>query len=170
LDQHHDTAAQLWVGFHKKGTGKQGVRYAEAVDQALCYGWIDGIRKRVDAETYVQRFSPRTARSIWSSINARRVEELTELGLMHPSGRAVFDSRDRARTGLYSFENRPKTLEPALERRFRADKKAWAFFQAQPPGYRRLAIFVVMSAKRDETKERRLLQLMEASARKRRRF
>ena len=137
--------------------------YAEAVDQALCYGWIDGIKKRVDDEGYTHRFSPRTSKSVWSNINTRRAEELTRLGLMQPRGLEAFETRDRARSGIYSFENRPQTLSPALERRFKANKKAWLFFQAQPPGYRRLIIFMVMSAKQDETKERRLDRGMRAS-------
>ena len=164
LETHHETAPEVWVGFYKKGCGKQGVTYAEAVDQALCYGWIDGIKKRVDEHGYTHRFSPRQSKSVWSTINIRRAEHLRRLGFMQPRGLEAFERRDPARSGIYSFENRPKRFAPALDRRFRANKKAWAFFQAQPPGYRRLMIFMVMSAKQDETKERRLARLIEASA------
>jgi len=163
LEKHHETAREIWVGFYKMDSGKRGIAYADAVDQALCYGWIDGIRKRIDEEGYTNRFSPRTAKSVWSTINIKRVEELRRLGLMRPPGVRAFDTRDPARSGIYSFENRPKTLAPALERRFKANKKAWLFFQAQPPGYRRLIVFMVMSAKQDETRERRLDRVMKAS-------
>ena len=161
---HHQSATEAWVGFYRKGPGRQGVTYAEAVDRALCYGWIDGIKKRVDERRYTHRFSPRQSKSVWSTINIRRAENLKRLGLMQPRGLEAFEKRDPARSGIYSFENRPKRLAPALERRFRASRKAWAFFQAQPPGYRRLMIFLVMSGQRDETKERRLARLIEASA------
>ena len=163
LEKHHDTAREIWVGFYKKDSGRRGIAYADAVDQALCYGWIDGVRKRIDEGGYTNRFSPRTAKSVWSTINIKRVEELRRLGLMRPPGVRAFDARDPARSGIYSFENRPKTLAPVLERRFQANKKAWLFFQAQPPGYRRLIVFMVMSAKQDETRERRLDRVIKAS-------
>jgi uncharacterized protein YdeI (YjbR/CyaY-like superfamily) len=168
LDRHHHTATEVWVGFYRKASAKKGLSYPEALDLALCYGWIDGIRKRVDDDGYTNRFSPRTAKSVWSAINIRRVDELTRLGLMHPRGIEVFQSRDPSRAGLYSFENRPKTLAPALARRFRANKKAWAFFQEQPPGYRRLVIFMIMSAKQEATRERRLARAIDASEKGRR--
>jgi uncharacterized protein YdeI (YjbR/CyaY-like superfamily) len=168
LEKHHETTRELWVGFYKKDSGRRGTTYAEAVDQALCYGWIDGIKKRVDDEAYMHRFSPRTSKSVWSNINARRAEDLARLGLMQPRGLEAFEARDRARSGIYSFESQPKTLSPELERRFKANKKAWLFFQAQPPGYRRVVIFMVMSAKQDETRERRLDRLMKASEKGRR--
>jgi uncharacterized protein YdeI (YjbR/CyaY-like superfamily) len=163
LEKHHETAREIWVGFYKKDSTRRGIAYAEAVDQALCYGWIDGIRKRIDEEGYTNRFSPRTSKSVWSSINIKRAEELRRLGLMRPPGVKAFDTRDPARSGIYSFENRPKMLAPALERRFKANKKAWLFFQAQPQGYRRVIVFMVMSAKQDETRERRLERVMKAS-------
>jgi uncharacterized protein YdeI (YjbR/CyaY-like superfamily) len=170
LETHHETAPEVWVGFYKKRSGKQGMAYVEGVDQALCYGWIDGIKQRVDEQAYTHRFSPRQSKSVWSAINIKRAENLKRLGLMESRGLVAFEKRDPARSGIYSFENRPKRLAPALERRFRASRKAWAFFQAQPPGYRRLMIFLVMSAKQDATKERRLAQLIEASAKGRRRL
>lgn len=168
LDGHHGMATELWVGFYKKASARSGISYAEAVDQALCYGWIDGIKQRVDVDSYTHRFSPRTAKSTWSAINIKRVGELTRLDRMHPRGLEVFQNRDRSRAGLYSFENRPKTLAPALARTFRANKKAWAFFQAQPPGYRRLVTFMIMSAKQEATKERRLARAIDASEKGRR--
>jgi len=163
LEAHHETASEVWVGFYKKASRTRGITYAEALDQALCFGWIDGIRKRVDEDGYTNRFSPRTSKSIWSNINIKRAGELQRLGLMQPRGLDAFERRDRARSGIYSFENRPQALAPALERHFRTSRKAWTFFQAQPPGYRRLMIFMVMSAKKDETKARRLAQLIAAS-------
>jgi len=166
LDKHHDEAAELWVGFYKKHTGKGGISYTEAVDQALCFGWIDGIKKRVDEDAYMHRFSPRTAKSVWSHINTRRAEELQRLGQMMPPGLSAFERRDPARAGLYSFENPARSLAPPLDRQLKANRKAWAFFEAQPPGYRRVAVFWVMSAKRDETKHRRLAQLIRASERR----
>jgi uncharacterized protein YdeI (YjbR/CyaY-like superfamily) len=163
LEKYRETARDVWVGFYKKDSGRRGITYSEAVDQALCYGWIDGIKKRVDEERYTHRFSRRTSKSVWSNINIKRAEELTRLGLMEPPGLKAFETRDPARSGIYSFENRPKALTPALERRFKANKKAWVFFQAQPPGYRRLVIIMVMSAKQYETRERRLDRVMKAS-------
>lgn len=168
LETHHGTATELWVGFYKKDSGKRGMTYAEAVDQALCFGWIDGVKRRVDEHGYTHRFSPRQSNSVWSKINIERAESLKRRGIMQPRGLEAFDKRDPARSGIYSFENRPKRFAPALDRRFRTNTKAWAFFQAQPPGYRRLMIFMVMSAKQDETKERRLARLIEASANQRR--
>jgi uncharacterized protein YdeI (YjbR/CyaY-like superfamily) len=168
LEKHHDTATELWVGFYRQGCGKTGMSYAEAVDQALCYGWIDGIRKKVDAISYTNRFTPRTARSIWSLINIRRVGELAKLGLMAAAGTAVFEARDLKRSGTYSFENRPTSLAPPLEKVFKSNKPAWAFWQAQPPGYRRTSTWWVMSAVKDETRRSRLATLIDESARGRR--
>jgi uncharacterized protein YdeI (YjbR/CyaY-like superfamily) len=159
-EKHHDTAPELWIGYHKKESGRGGVIYREALDQALCFGWIDGIVKRIDADCYMQRYTPRRAKSIWSNINIRKVEALREAGQMKPSGLAAFAARDPKRSGVYSFENRPKKLTPALEKTFRANKKAWTFFAAQPPGYQRLVVWRVMSAKQDATRERRLADLI----------
>ena len=165
LEKHHGTATELWVGFYKKASAKRGISYAEAVDQALCYGWIDGVKKRVDEDGYTHRFSPRTAKSVWSAINTKRAEELKRLGLMRPPGLAAFEKRNPARSGLDSFENRPASLLAPLLRQFKMNKKAWAFFEAQPPGYRRVATFWVMSAKLEQTQRRRLAQLIQASER-----
>jgi uncharacterized protein YdeI (YjbR/CyaY-like superfamily) len=163
LEDHHDTSLELWVGFYKKDSGKAGITYPGALDEALCFGWIDGIRRNVDALRYTIRFSPRRPRSIWSLVNTRRAEELNRLGRMTPAGRKAFAARDPKRSALYSFENAPRKLDAVCERKFRANRAAWEFFQAQPPGYQRVASFWVMSAKQEETRLRRLTRLMNDS-------
>jgi uncharacterized protein YdeI (YjbR/CyaY-like superfamily) len=168
LHRHHATAAELWVGFHKKDSGLRSITYPEALDQALCYGWIDGLKKKYNDTSYHQRFTPRRPRSYWSAINIRRAGELIKLGLMTPAGRKAFDARSLAAPRKYSFESRPKKLGAAYEGLFKTIPAAWAFFRRQPPGYRRTAVFWVMSAKKDETRIRRLMQLMDASAADRR--
>jgi uncharacterized protein YdeI (YjbR/CyaY-like superfamily) len=168
LETHHRSALELWVGFYKKDSGRKGITYAEALDEALCFGWIDGIKKSVDALSYTNRFTPRKARSTWSLINTKRAKELIRGGLMAEAGLVVFKARDPARTGIYSFENRPRTFDPASARTFRAEKSAWTFFQAQPPGYRRVATWWVMNVKKEETRARRLRRLMADSAARRR--
>lgn len=160
LETNHARASELWVGIYKKDSGKGGLTYAEALDEALCFGWIDGIRKRVDELSFSQRFTPRTPASVWSLINVGNVKRLTKAGRMKPAGLKAFAARSAAKTGVYSFENRPKELSPEMQREFKSDKAAWEFFQKQPPGYRRLAIFRVMSAKRNETRQRRLARLI----------
>ncbi len=163
LERHHASETELWVGFYKKDSGKAGMTYAEAVEEALCFGWIDGLVRGRDTESYMQRFTPRKATSIWSAINLRKVEELKRAGRMAPPGLAAHAGRDPKRTGQYSFENRDVVLSPAFTKRFQAKKRAWAFFEAQPSGYRRIAMFWVMSAKREETRERRFARLVEDS-------
>jgi uncharacterized protein YdeI (YjbR/CyaY-like superfamily) len=158
LERNHDRKTELWIGFYKKASGKRGITYEEALDQALCFGWIDGKVNTIDGERYKQRFSPRRPGSNWSSKNLRRVEELKAEGLMAPPGLAAFDNRDPARSGVQL----PEALDPALERRFRKDRPAWRFWEAQPAGYRRVATWWVMSAKREETRIRRLDKLMAA--------
>ena len=165
LEQHHDTEPELWVGYHKKGTGIPSMTWPESVDEALCFGWIDGIRKRIDAERYMIRFTPRRARSIWSAVNIARVAVLTEQGRMRPAGVAAFAARREDRSGIYSYEQREKEqLAPAFEKRFRAKKRAWASFEAMPKSYRQAAIRWVMTAKKEETRERRLATLIADSA------
>ncbi len=164
LEKNHDQVTELWVGFHKKNSGKKSITYPEALDLALIYGWIDGIRKTVDKTSYTTRFTPRRRKSNWSSVNTRRVKELMTLGLMKSSGIQAFEQRDPNKTALYSSENRDVELAEPLTKRFRAHKTAWNFFGQQPPGYQRRAIFWVMSAKQEETRERRLKQLMHDSA------
>jgi uncharacterized protein YdeI (YjbR/CyaY-like superfamily) len=164
LEAHHATDRELWVGFYKKDSGKSGLGYKEAVDEALCFGWIDGIKKRVDLSSYMHRFTPRQASSTWSAINMKRVKELRALGLMAAPGLKAYEGRDPKKVQLYSFENRPAAFDAAIERAFRANAKAWTFFRAQPPGYQRVVTFWVMSAKQDETRVRRLGTLMKASS------
>ena len=160
LEQHHATERELFVGFYKKASGRAGLTYAEAVDEALCFGWIDGVKRRVDQFSYQHRLTPRTAKSIWSRINIQHAERLIKTGRMTPAGRKASAARDPKWSEVYSFENAPRQLPPAGERRFRADRTAWDFFQRQPPGYRRVATFWVVSAKKTETQTRRLEQLI----------
>ncbi|HVE78212.1 MAG TPA: YdeI/OmpD-associated family protein [Gemmatimonadaceae bacterium] len=166
LERHHATDTELWVGFYKKATGRPSITWPESVDGALCFGWIDGVRKSIDESSYRIRFTPRRPRSIWSAVNLRRVQALIEAGLVAPAGMRAFEARDPKRSGLYSFEQRKEAaLAPADEARFRANAGAWKFFQARPPGYRRMATWWVVSAKREATRQRRLAALIEDSAR-----
>lgn len=166
LERNHDKASELWFGFYKKSSGKQGITYREALDEALCFGWIDGLKKSVDEDGYTYRFSPRRPKSVWSVINIKRAEELRNLGRMEAPGLKAFAERDPKRSGIYSFENRPKKLSPDLEKKFKRNKEAWEFFVKTPPGYQRLANFFVMSAKREETRLNRLDRLIAASEKK----
>ena len=168
LEKNHAKADELVVGFYKKGTGKPSMTWPQAVDEALCFGWIDGIRKSVDEERYTNRFTPRRPRSNWSAVNIKRVAELEALGRMADAGRAAFAKRSEARSAIYSYENKPEDLPPEQQKRFRANKKAWKFFTAQPPGDRRIALYWVLSAKKEETRERRLETLIADSAARRR--
>jgi len=163
LERNYAAVDELWVGFFKKDSGKPSISYKEAVDEALCFGWIDGVRKSIDGVSYTVRFTPRRPRSTWSRINIDRAKELKSLGRMTPTGWQVFQERDPNRAGLYSFENPPRELDNALAKHFRLCNSAWEFFQQQPPGYRRTAIFWIMSAKKEETRLRRLEQLIRAS-------
>jgi uncharacterized protein YdeI (YjbR/CyaY-like superfamily) len=156
LEKNHDSASELWVGFFNQRSGKTGITYREALDEALCFGWIDGVRKSVDEGRYRQRFSPRKARSMWSVVNMTRVEELKALGRMCAPGLAAFEKRDAKTAGADSIARANAAFTTALKQRFRANAKAWAFFQARPPGYRHLATWYVMSAKKDDTRLRRL--------------
>ncbi|NOT33623.1 MAG: bacteriocin-protection protein [Candidatus Eisenbacteria bacterium] len=161
---HHASAELLWLGYYKKGSGKPSVTWPESVDEALCVGWIDGVRKRVSDEVYVIRFTPRRPRSIWSVVNIGRVEALTKAGRMRAAGRAAFEKRTADRSGIYAFERPAAELSPASQRTLRANRKAWSDWQKRPPGYRRTVIHWVMSAKQEATRERRLAALIEACA------
>jgi uncharacterized protein YdeI (YjbR/CyaY-like superfamily) len=163
LHKNHASVDQLWVGFYKVGSGKPSLTWPQSVDQALCYGWIDGIRKTIDADSYKIRFTPRKAGSNWSAVNIKRAGELTKEGLVEPAGIAAFEKRDEAKSRVYSFERESATLGPAHEKQFRANRKAWKFFEAQPPGYRKLMAHWVESAKQEETRQRRLAMLMAES-------
>jgi uncharacterized protein YdeI (YjbR/CyaY-like superfamily) len=160
LERNHETQSEIWVGMHKVASGKKGITYKEALDEALCFGWIDGVRKSVDGESYMQRFTPRTAKSYWSAVNTKRVGELTKLGRMHPAGTAAFERRDGTATARYSFEREHAALEPAAEKQFRANKVAWAYFESEAPWYRRVITHWVTSAKRPETRQKRLETLI----------
>jgi uncharacterized protein YdeI (YjbR/CyaY-like superfamily) len=169
LEEHHETATELWVGMYKKASGRPSVTWPQVVDEALCFGWIDGIRRRIDDISYANRLTPRKPTSNWSAVNVKRFGELKRQGRVRPAGQAAFDRRRNERTGVYSYEQRHQVeLDPAFEQRFRGKKRAWSWFQEQAPSYRTTAVYWVMSAKRPETRERRLEQLIEDSARGRR--
>ncbi len=162
--KHHEDAQELWVGFHKKGSGKPSITWPESVDEALCVGWIDGVRKSLGDDSYVIRFTSRKRTSIWSVVNVNRVAVLTGEGRMQPAGLAAFAARSHAKTGVYAFEQAAPELAAADIRLFKKNKAAWKFFEAQPPGYRRQMSWRVTSAKREETRAKRLQILIEASA------
>lgn len=165
LEEHHADRSELLVGFHKKGTGRPSLTWPESVDQALCFGWIDGVRRSLDEHSYTIRFTPRKARSTWSAINIRRAGELIEAGLMAPAGLAALERRSDDRSRIYAYEQRAQAkLDPAAEKEFRANRKAWAFFSEQAPWYRRNATYWVISAKKEETRRKRLRTLIEDSA------
>ena len=168
LAKNRTAASELWVGFFKKDSGKGGITYSEALDEALCFGWIDGVRKSVDAESYTIRFSPRQPKSIWSAVNTRRVAALTKAGSMDPSGLEVFRNRDPGRTLLYSYERERAEFTGLWLERFRSNAAAWRFFDAQPPWYKRTVTFWVMSAKKEETRSKRLDALIAESGLSRR--
>jgi uncharacterized protein YdeI (YjbR/CyaY-like superfamily) len=164
LAQNHATVTTLQVGFHKKGSGRPSVTYQEALDEALCYGWIDGVRRRLDDESYTIRFTPRRARSYWSQVNVKRAEELIAAGRMAEPGLVAYNSRLERPADGYSYENRDRGLAPELEAILRQDEAAWAFYAAQPPSYRHMAAWFVMSAKQDVTRRKRLARLIADSA------
>lgn len=165
LEEHHATATELLVGFYKKGAAKSGLTYREAVEEALCFGWIDGVTRRLDEERYQQRYTPRRRGSIWSKVNVAHVERLTREGRMHAAGLAAFAARDPRKTGVYSFEQEAlATLPPAYARRFKANATAWKFFQAQARWYRRLILHKIARSKRAATRERWLERAIAASA------
>lgn len=165
LHAHHRTATEVLVGFYKKASGRPSMTWPESVDEALCFGWIDGVRRRVDAERYMIRFTPRKAVSAWSLVNIRKAEALILAKRMKPAGLRAFEARDAKKSGIYSFEQREHArLDADAEARFKANRAAWEFFQSQPPGYRRVVTFWVMSAKREDTRARRLETLIADSA------
>ena len=168
LDAHHDGATELIVGFYKKAARRDGITYRQALDAALAYGWIDGVRRRMDAARWTIRFTPRRAGSIWSRVNVARVNELIAAQGMAPAGLRAFEARQASRGGVYSYEQRATALEPRLAARLAANARAKRFFDAQPPGYRRVLTHWVMSAKKDETRSKRLAQVIDSSARRER--
>lgn len=164
LDKNHDKETELLVGFYKTGSGKPSITWPESVDQALCFGWIDGIRRSIDEESYSIRFTPRKKSSIWSAVNIKKVAELKEKGLMMPAGLEAYSHRKEEKSNVYSFENKDKGLDDASIEKFKKNKKAWEFFQSQAPWYQRAASWWVISAKKEETREKRLSTLIEDSA------
>jgi len=163
FEANHDTATELWLGYHRKRTGRPSVTWQEVVDQELCFGWIDSVRYSLGDDRSAQRITPRRKGSIWSDVNIKRFQELDLLGLIHPSGKAAFEKRDEARSRIYSYENRSRGLDPASEAAFRKHKAAWQFFETQAPSYRMTASYWVMGAKQEATKQRRLEKLIEHS-------
>ena len=166
--RHAATAAELHVGYHKRHTGQPSPTWSESVDEALCYGWIDGVRRSIDADRYTIRFTPRRTGSHWSNINIAKMKALIAAGRMTPAGLAAFEARSARKTGRTSYETRPHAFPPGHEKAFKAHKAAWAWFATQPPGYRRTAIWFVVSAVRAETQAKRLQRLIEMSAEGRR--
>jgi uncharacterized protein YdeI (YjbR/CyaY-like superfamily) len=163
LEMNHDKAQELWVGYYKKASGIPSITWPESVDEALCFGWIDGIRKSIDDKSYMIRFTPRNPKSNWSAVNIKRVEELTALGLMKPSGIEASQKRLENKSAQYSYERKHVKLADEYELKFKANKKAWEFFQSLPPSVKKLSTRWVMSAKREETRLKRLESLINAS-------
>lgn len=169
LERHHASASELIVGFHKVGSGLPSMSWSESVDEALCFGWIDGVRKRIDEQSYQIRFTPRRAGSIWSKVNLAKVEQLLAQGRMRPAGMAAFEAREEEKTGIYAFEReQPAELSAEETRAFKRNARAWRYFESTPPSYRKVMLHWVVSARRADTRARRLAQLMEACGEERR--
>ena len=163
LAKNHDKSTELLVGFYKVGSGKPGMTWPKSVDQSLCFGWIDGVRKRIDDESYSIRFTPRKSTSIWSAININKVAELIKSGQMQPAGLAAFNKRTESKSKIYAYENAPARLSLAFEKLFKANKKAWAFFTTQAPSYQKVIVHRIMTAKQEKTQLSRLEQAITAS-------
>jgi uncharacterized protein YdeI (YjbR/CyaY-like superfamily) len=169
LEAHHDKLSEQLVGFHKRGSGKQSITWPESVEVALCFGWIDGVRKSLNETSYTIRFTPRRPTSTWSAININFVQELTKKGLMHPAGLKAFAARNAKKSGIYAYEQRKTArFTRAQAKQFRANKAAWEFFRSQAPWYQRVCTYRVISAMREETKVKRLSELIEHSRKRRR--
>ena len=164
LEKQHDKTSELWLGYYKKGSGRPSITYKEAVDEALCFGWIDGVAKGIDADSYMQRFTPRRAKSYWSAVNTKRAKELIAARRMAAPGLAAFERRDKAATAKYSFEREAAAFDAASLKEFRANRAAWSFFSEQAPYYRRIMAHWVSSAKREATRASRLAILIADSA------
>jgi uncharacterized protein YdeI (YjbR/CyaY-like superfamily) len=165
LKKNHATTQELWVGYYKKNSRQPSIAWPESVDEALCFGWIDGIRKTVDDLRYTIRFTPRKRRSIWSAVNIKRAQALRDKGLMERQGLAAFNARKENRSGIYSYEQRSDKLDSPYEAKLRKNTAAWNFFYAQPPSYRKAVSWWVVSAKQEATRLKRLEKLMKESAR-----
>src|SRR5438552_12976389 len=168
LHANHEKETELWVGFYKKGSGKPSIDWPQSVDEALCFGWIDGIRKSIDEESYMIRFTPRKPGSVCSAVNIRNVEKLAKEKRMQPAGLKAFEARRENRSGIYSYEQRRPELEEKYARKLKRNGAAWKFFQAQPPSYRKMINWWIISAKQEETRLKRLDKLIEASVQGRR--
>jgi uncharacterized protein YdeI (YjbR/CyaY-like superfamily) len=168
LEKNHDKETELLVGFYKVGSGKPSMNWSQSVDEALCFGWIDGVRKSIDKDSYCIRFTPRRTKSVWSAINIKKVEELTEQNLMQPAGIAAFTKREESKSRVYAYENEAVNFSDDFEQQFKANEKAWSFFEKQAPYYRKLATKWVMSAKQDATRRKRLERLINDSENERR--
>lgn len=164
FETHHATATELFVGYYKKSSGKHSISWSESVDEALCFGWIDGIRRTIDEESYCSRFTPRKPKSIWSAVNIKKVEELTAQGRMMPAGEVAFAKRSADKSGIYAFEQGEIALSDTYQQTLQNHPQAWAFFQKQAPSYRKTAIWWIMSAKQEATRLKRLQQLIDDSA------
>ena len=164
LEKHHATIPELWVGFYKKSSGHASITWPESVDQALCFGWIDGVRKSVDEISYTIRFTPRRKASVWSSVNIKRAKELLDSRLMKPSGLRAFEQRRVNKSGIYSYEQRSIELEAPYQERLDQNKAASDFFHAQPAWYRKQIGWWIISAKKEETRLRRLAKLINESS------
>jgi uncharacterized protein YdeI (YjbR/CyaY-like superfamily) len=160
MEDHHEQEQELLVGFYKKDSGKPSITWPESVDVALCYGWIDGVRKGRDETSYTIRFTPRKPRSTWSAVNIKKVEDLTAQGLMRPAGIKAFEARNEDNSVIYAYEQENPTLDAASEQIFRANEQAWQFFQSLPASYQKMAVWWVISAKRDDTRQKRLATLI----------
>jgi uncharacterized protein YdeI (YjbR/CyaY-like superfamily) len=168
LAAHHASEIELWVGFYKKDSGKASITWPQSVDEALCFGWIDGIRKTIDKVSYKIRFTPRKQRSIWSAVNIKRAGELTEQGLMHEAGIKAFAARQEYRSGIYSYEQRSPEMPAQYAKKLKKNAAAWKFYQAQPPSYRKTVNWWILSAKQEETRLKRFDKLIDDSAEGRR--
>lgn len=164
LEANHEKASELLVGFHKRDSGRASMTWPESVDAALCFGWIDGVRRRLDEDSYTIRFTPRKATSIWSTVNIRKMQELVAAALVHPAGLRAFERRSQGKSSIYAYENsKSATLDAESQRALERNKKAWKFFESCPPWYRRTAIWRIISAKRPETRAKRLAELIACS-------
>lgn len=164
LEKNHAKKSELLVGFWKVHTGKPSMKWSESVDEALCFGWIDGVRKSIDGDSYTIRFSPRKPDSNWSGINIKKIDELKKKGLMHPAGITAFNKRDEEKSRIYAYEMEMMKLDPAYEKKFKSNKKAWTWFQSQGNYYRKVMVKWVMTAKQETTRQSRLKKLIDSSA------
>ncbi len=163
LDENHDQESELLVGFYKVGSSHPSMTWPQSVDEALCFGWIDGVRKSIDGDSYSIRFTPRKKNSIWSAVNIKKVADLTEQGLMQPAGIASFAKREENKSRIYAYEKEPVKLDAEFEKKLKANKKAWSFFESQAPSYQKTAIHWIMNAKQEATKTSRLEKLITTS-------